>query len=74
MCQPLSYQTEEVIDLRLQSSELLSIVGQRPKIKGAKHFGQRISKSRIVVGSFESVLKVHKLCICDYVSCEIKIF
>ena len=41
MCQPLSYQTEEVIDLRLQSSELLSIVGQRPKIKGAKNFGQK---------------------------------
>ena len=71
MCQPLSYQTEEVIDLRLQSSELLSIVGQRPKIKGAKHFGKKISKYKIVVGSFESVLKVHKLCICDYVSCEI---
>ena len=49
-------------------------MGQRPKIKGTKHFGQKISKSRIVVGSFESVLKVHKLCICDYVSCEIKIF
>ena len=35
---------------------ILSIVGQRPKNKDAKHFGQKVSKSRIVVGPFESVL------------------
>ena len=50
---------------------ILYIVGQRPKNKGTKYFGQKISKSRIVEGSFESILKVHKLSICDYVSCEI---